>query len=339
LAPVTGAPPATKYRMKPIGIYHFWFAAALAALALAGCGDPPAGRFQGYIEGEYVFIAAPLGGALTNLAVARGDTVQAGQLLFALERESEASALRQAEENVALSQAQLEDLQKGRRPTEIASLAAQLERARANLALAETEFARRQKLRDGGAEVISAEELDSARGTRDADQAQVSQLNSDLETARLGAREDAIRAAQANVEAQTAAAAKARWAFEQKCQFAPADAAVHDILYRQGEWVDAGKPVVVLLPPANLKVRFFVPETELAKIKIGEAVSVAFDGAAKNYSATVNYLSTQPEFTPPVLYNRENRAKLVFMVEAKFAPADAIALRPGQPVDVDVEPR
>lgn len=325
--------------MKPIGIYHFWFAAALAALALAGCGDPPAGRFQGYIEGEYVFIAAPLGGALTNLAVARGDTVQAGQLLFALERESEASALRQAEKNVALSQAQLEDLQKGRRPTEIASLAAQLERARANLALAETEFARRQKLRDGGAEVISAEELDSARGTRDADQAQVSQLNSDLETARLGAREDAIRAAQANVEAQTAAAAKARWAFEQKCQFAPADAAVHDILYRQGEWVDAGKPVVVLLPPANLKVRFFVPETELAKIKIGEAVSVAFDGAAKNYSATVNYLSTQPEFTPPVLYNRENRAKLVFMVEAKFAPADAIALRPGQPVDVDVEPR
>jgi HlyD family secretion protein len=92
--------------------------------------------------------------------------------------------------------------------------------------------------------------------------------------------------------------------------------------------------VVVLLPPANIKVRFFVPETLLAKIKTGQSVEVSFDGAAKKYSATVNYISTQAEFTPPVLYNRENRAKLVFMIEAIFSPADAVDLRPGQPVDV-----
>ena len=152
-------------------------------------------------------------------------------------------------------------------------------------------------------------------------------------------RDDAIRAAQAAVESQKAARDKAKWAFDQKQQFAPANALVHDTLYRQGEWVAAGSPVVVLLPPDNLKVRFFVPQEKLPQIKTGQNVEVSFDGAAKKYSATVNYLSTQPEFTPPVLYNRENRSKLVFMIEAKFSPADAADLRPGQPVDVKLEAR
>ncbi len=307
-------------------------ACALAATLLAGCSGNSSGMFQGYIEGEYVYVAAPLGGSLTNLAVARGDSVTNGQLLFALERGSEADAARQAEKNLAQAKAQLDDLTKGQRPTEIASLEAQLDRAKANLKLSSDQFARRKQL--GGADVISKEELDQARAQRDADQAQVNQLAADLETARLGGREDAIRAAQAAVASQQAALDKAKWSFDQKQQFAPADAFVQDTLYRQGEWVAAGNPVVVLLPPENLKVRFFVPQAMLPKIKAGETVNVSFDGAAKNYSATINYISTQNEFTPPVIYNRENRAKLVYMIEAKFSPADAAELRPGQPVDV-----
>jgi HlyD family secretion protein len=158
--------------------------------------------------------------------------------------------------------------------------------------------------------VISVEELDQARAQRDADQAAV--------------------------ESQSAALDKARWSFDQKQQFAPTNAFVQDTLYRQGEWVAAGNPVVVLLPPENLKVRFFVPQEMLPKIKTGEMVNVSFDGASKNYSAAINYISTQAEFTPPVIYNRENRAKLVFMVEAKVAPPDASDVRPGQPVDVKI---
>jgi len=309
-------------------------AGALAALLLAGCSGGSSGIFQGYIEGEYVHVAAPLGGALTNLAVARGDSVTNGQLLFALERGSEADAVRQAEKNLAQAQSQLDDLKKGQRPTEIAALEAQLERAKADLKLADAELARREQL--GGADVVSKEELDQARAKRDADQAQVNQLAADLETAKLGGREDAISSAQAAVASQQAALDKTKWSFDQKQQFAPTNAFVQDTLYRQGEWVAAGNPVVVLLPPANLKVRFFVPETALAQIKTGQSVQVSMDGAAKNYSATVNYISTQAEFTPPVLYNRENRAKLVFMIEAKFSPADAADLRPGQPVDVSL---
>jgi HlyD family secretion protein len=258
---------------------------ALATLAGAGCSRGPANVFQGYIEGEYVYVAAPLGGALTNLAVARGDEVKAGQLLFELERGSEAAAVQAAEKNLA--------------------------EAGAGLALAESVYARRLQLRDGGLEVVSAEELDQARAQRDA--------------------------YRSRVDAQTAALDEARWAFNQKHQFAPTNALVHDTLYRQGEWVAAGKPVVVLLPPANLKARFFVPQAALPKIKPGLAVSVAFDGGLQAYPATVNYVSTQAEFTPPVIYSRDNRAKLVFMIEAVFAPADATALRPGQPVDVKLK--
>ena len=88
----------------------------------------------------------------------------------------------------------------------------------------------------------------------------------------------------------------------------------------QGEWVAAGNPVVELLPPANLKVRFFVPQAALPKIKPGETVSVTFDGGAHAYSATVNYISTQAEFTPPVIYSRENRAKLVYHDRGEIFP-------------------
>jgi HlyD family secretion protein len=258
-------------------------AAALATIFVAGCSENSSGAFQGYVEGEYVYVASPLGGALTNLAVARGDEVKSGQLLFELERQSESAAVQQAEKNLA--------------------------QATANLALSENELARREQLRaDSG--VISAEELDQAKSRRDSDAAQV--------------------------ESQNDALTKARWSFDQKQQFAPANAFVQDTLYRVGEFVAAGNPVIVLLPPENLKARFFVPQEMLPRIKTGENVSVTFDGATKSYSATVNYISTQAEFTPPVLYNRENRAKLIFMIEAKFSPADAAELRPGQPVDVKI---
>ena len=281
-----------------------------------------------------MYVAAPLGGTLTNLAVARGDSVQAGQLLFALERQSEAAALAEAEKNLAQAQAQLDDLNKGKRPTEIESLAAQLDRARADLKLAGDELARREKLRE--ARVNSQEDLDEAQAQRDADQAQVNQLVADLATAKLGGRDDAIRAAQDFVGSQRAAVDRAKWSFDQKQQAAPSNAAVQDTLYRQGEYVAAGNPVVSLLPPGNIKVRFFVPQQELPRIKIGGRVSVMPDGAAHPLEATVNYISTQAEYTPPVIFSRETRANLVFMIEARFSPADAMNLRPGQPVDVEL---
>ena len=308
----------------------------LLGLCLAGCTPRTPGGYQGYLEGEFVYVAAPLAGTLTDLAVSRGAEVKTGQRLFQLEREAEAAAVREAEERLAQAQARLANLRPGRRPTELAALEAQVRRAQAARELAELELQRRLALR--ATQVIAPEELDVARARRDADEAQVAALSADLATARLGARDDEIKAAEAEAQAQAAVLAKAQWALAQKVQQAPSDAWVQDTLYRPGEFVAAGNPVVMLLPPTNVKVRFFVPEPELATLHPGQAVSVSRDGVPTPLSATVTYIAHQAEFTPPVIYSQSNRAKLVYMVEASFAPADARNLRPGQPVDVRLSP-
>ncbi len=315
-----------------------WWLLALAGVALAtGCAPRRPGAWQGYIEGEYVYVAAPFGGQLTHLAVARGDPVQAGQLLYQLDSRSEQAAVREAQERLAQAQARLDNLRKGRRPSELASLEAQLNRARANLQLSEAEWKRRDQLREK--DVISAAELDTARARRDADAAQAAALASDLETARLGARDDEIRAAEAEVQALGATLAKADWALAQKQQAAPTNAVVEDTLYRPGEFVGAGLPVVSLLPSANLKVRFFVSPSALAAIAVGQRVEVSFEGTPAPIPATVSYIATQAEFTPPVIYSQENRAKFVYLIEARFAPDQAAKLHPGQPVDVTLAGR
>jgi HlyD family secretion protein len=162
----------------------------------------------------------------------------------------------------------------------------------------------------------------------------VEELVAQLATAQLGGRTDAITAAEADVAAAAAAKERAEWGVMQKTQVAPRAALVYDTLYREGEFLSAGTPAVSLLPAENLKVRFFVPETEFATLKTGDRLRVTITGRPSPLEAEVNYLSPRPEFTPPILYNRDNRAKLVFMVEASMDPAIARDLHPGQPVDV-----
>jgi HlyD family secretion protein len=213
-------------------------------------------------------------------------------------------------------------------------LEARLDSARADAAFAISELERFTRLNEE--RVISPDEMDRARTRRDATQALVASLEAELETARLGARTDEVNAGRADTAAAQAALDKARWALAQKRQLAPTNGVIHDTLYREGEWIAAGKPVVSLLPPANRKVRFFVPQERLPDIQPGTAVSVSVDGVPEAVPATISYVSTEAEFTPPVIYSRENRAKLVFMVEAVVAPEAAARLSPGQPADVRV---
>lgn len=305
-------------------------------LLLLGCSPERPEAFQGYIEGEYVYVAASVGGQLQELLVSRGDPVQAGQLLFKLDPEPEQSVVREADQRLVQAEARLSNLTKGLRPSEIAALEARLTSAKADADFAQNEMTRFERLRKES--VISPDEMDRAQTRRDAARAAVASLQADLETARLGAREDEITAAEAEVAAAKAARDRAAWAVDQKQQAAPGNSVVDDTVYRVGEWVAAGRPVVSLLPAENIKVRFFVPEAELASVRVGAPVSVSFDGAMETVSATVSYVSTQAEFTPPVIYSRENRAKLVFMVEAKFVNGTAGDLHPGQPVDARLTP-
>lgn len=301
---------------------------------LAGCNRPPSNRWQGYIEGEFVYVASPLGGALEKLQVQRGQEVKAGEPLFTLEAVAEQTARDEAERRLVQARADLEDAKKGQRPTELEALQAQVQQAQAGLALAEKELARQQQLLSGGS--ATQQDLDRARATRDQDQQRVAQLEAELQTAGLGARPDRVEAAAANVRALEAALARAEWDLSQKGQRAPQAGTVFDTLYREGEWAGAGKPVVVLLSPQNVKLRVFVPEPKLGSLHVGDPVQVFVDGTIGAVTGKVSFISPRAEYTPPVIYSRENRSKLVFRVEAIFDSATAMKLHPGQPVDVAI---
>jgi HlyD family secretion protein len=300
---------------------------------LVGCQRPPSDRVQGYVEGEFVYVASPFAGALEALAVRRGTQVRAGDALFVLERVAEKAARDEAERRLSQARANLEDARKGKRPTEIESIKAQLKQAQAALRLSTREVTRQEGLMAVPGAAVELE-VDRARAARDQDRQRVAQLQADLDTALLGSRADQVIAAEAEVRAREAALAKAEWELGQKSQQAPKSGLVFDTLYREGEWVAAGRPVVVLLPPENIKVRAFVPEKRLGTIHPGDDAHVAVDGVTRPFSGKVSYISPRAEYTPPVIYSQESRDKLVFMVEVVFDPAAAADLNPGQPVDV-----
>ncbi len=305
----------------------------LLLFALAACGDPVPDTLQGYAEGEYVRVASPFAGQLQRLAVKRGDHVKAGDPLFALEQAKEAAERREAADRVARAEAQLDNLRKAKRPPEIEALRAELEQAEADLKLAEANLKRQEQL--FGENFISRERLDDARTQATRARARVDEARAQLATATLPvARADEIRAADAEVAAARAALAQASWRVEQKAQRAPQDALVQDTLFVLGEWVPAGAPVVSLLPPGNIKVRFFVPEQRLGTVRIGQPLQMTCDGCGDPVPGTVSYIAPQAEFTPPVIYSRERREKLVFLVEARPAAGQATKLHPGQPVEV-----
>jgi HlyD family secretion protein len=306
------------------------FLCLLSCLLLAACGRGE-GLFQGYVEGEYVYVAAPSGGQLVDLAVSRGDTVTRGQRLFVLDADLERAALAEAGQNLSQAENRLADLRKGKRPSEVATIQARLAEAQAARKLADSEHRRRIKLYEQ--RTIPHEELEKARTEFEQTRQRSEAVAQELATALLGAREDEIRAAEAEVQAVRARLDQARWNLDQKTQAAPMDALVFDTLYRAGEWVPAGRPVVALLPPGNIRVRFFVPEARVASLAPGQPVEVLADGRDAPVAATVTFVSPEAEYAPPVIYSSQSRAKLVFRVEAAPRPGQA-PLNPGQPVDV-----
>ena len=312
----------------------FFYAAlfSLAALLCVSCEKNDPSLVQGYIEGEFVHVASPFGGRLENLAVERGREIEKGALLFALEETAEQAAFDEAQRRVEQARAELEDAKTGQRPSEIQTLEAQLGEMRAALVLAEIELERQQKLL--ATNVASKRDLDVARAQRDETSQRVAQLEATLVTAKLGSRTDQIRAAEQNLLAQQASLQGAEWNLSQKKQFAQQSALVSDTLYREGDWVDAAKPVVVLLPPGNVKVRVFVAQQLIGRIQIGNAAEVLVDGLEKPFPAKVTYISPRAEFTPPVIFSQSMREKFAFLVELSVDPETAKKLHPGQPVDV-----
>jgi HlyD family secretion protein len=183
---------------------------------------------------------------------------------------------------------------------------------------------------------ISATRLDEARAARERDAARVAEVQAQLATARDAARPDEIAAAEADQRAAESDLASTQWREDQTLGRSTATATVHDVMYRPGEWVGQGLPVIALLPDGAVKVRFFVPQAALTRIRVGESVAVSCDGCPPGLAARITFVSDQAEYTPPVIYSNESRSKLVFMVEAKPDDKTAQLLKPGQPLDVRI---
>ncbi len=309
--------------------------AATALVLMASCAQKPTNTYQGYIEGKFVYVASPQSGRLDQVNVARGDTVAAGHPLFALGDEPEASEMRTAEHVLRSSESRLNDLETGKRPAEVDVTRAELAQAVAAKKQADNILASDEaQFKAGG---IAQTELISAQGTAETSAAKVKEFDADLAVDALPAREQQIKAQTDQVAADRASLANAEWHLKQKQIVAPRNGLVFDTLYRQGEWVAAGNPVVQILPPENLEIRFFVPETVVGGLRVGGNVRVACDGCACDVAARISFVSPQSEYTPPVIYSNENRSKLVYMVIASPPAQTAATLHPGQPVEVTVE--
>jgi len=285
---------------------------------------------SGYVEGEALYLSSATQGQLSDVAVVRGQRVTAGQPLFAVDAGPLVGQRDQAAAALAAAQARAEDARKGQRPAELSVYDAQAAAAQAQLRDAQAEFNRVSVLARQG--YYPRARLDQARAARDTAAANVRAIEREKTVATLGARRDAQVAAEAQVEQAKAGLMEAQSRLDQVSPKAPANARVQDVFFQKGEWAAPNQPVVALIPDDRVRLRFFVPERAMSKYRVGQAVHFTCDGCAGG-RAVVNYVSPGPEFTPPVIYSRNTRDRMVFMVEA--LPDNPRALSPGQPIDVE----
>ena len=302
-------------------------------IILMGCSRSP--TYQGYVEGEFVYVATSLAGRLDRLLVHRGETIKTNTLLFALESEEQIQAQRQSLKILAASLSQWKDLEQPvKRPPELDVIKAQIDEAIANAKKSELQLKRDEE--QYAAKGISKGQLDDSRYSHASDVAKIEEMQSELASGELPARKYLIRAQEFQVAAAKAALAQAQWRLDQKIVYSTVEGLVFDTLYRVGDWVGAGDPVIQMLPPQNIKVRFFVPEKMVGKLTLNQGIKIHVDGI-KDVEAKITYISTQAEYTPPVIYSNETRSKLTFMIEAHpLNIKEAPRLHPGQPVEVIV---
>lgn len=304
----------------------------LSVLALAGCTRSEA-RFHGWAEADETRVAPLTTGTLTRLTVERGQSVDAGTLLFTQDCEAERASRDEAAARLAQAQAQLANLEAGGRATDLDAALASVREARSALELARLDLARTEQLAREGA--ATPQRLDLSRSSEEQAAARLRSAEAKLRSLQISVgRVQEIEAQRAATEVARAALASAEWKLQQRSASAPASGRVVDTYYRPGEMVPAGSAVLSLLPDGALRVRFFVPEPSLASIRIGAPVRVTCEACSGPLEATVSYVSPKPEYTPPVVYAGDARSKLVFLVEARSTALQG--LHPGQPLDVQV---
>lgn len=301
----------------------------LASLLSCGDAQPLA---VGYVEGEFVWLAPIETAHVQTVAVRRGDLVEPGQIIVRLEDTDVRIAVAQAEAALAQAEAQLADLKIGKRPEEIDVLTAALTSSEAEHEEAGRVLERTQDLFNRG--TATQAQLDTAKTQLQVTASAIGQAKANLAVANLPARPEAIRAAEEAVKQASATLEEAHWRQSKRSLASPSAGRVDDVIRDPGDIAGPSAPVLSLLPDGAVKLKVYVPEPDFSKLKVGGKLTVRCDGCGDDLTATISYVSPDPEFTPPVIYSLETRQKLVYLVEAR--PDGDTRLKPGQIVDVDL---
>jgi HlyD family secretion protein len=306
------------------------FPTSLVALVIPGFGAPAQPIYTGYVEADYVYLAPATTGIIATIPVKEAQAVHKGEVMFTLNSAQQLALLRAAQAQVAAAKADAENLSTGGRTEELDVARASLKKAEADLALAQTNADRTAKLNAQG--FAPQSRLDQDNSTLASAAAQVNQLKAQLAVTELPARNAQQAAAEASLAAAQAQAEKAAADLADRTVAAPADGRIERVYYSEGETAAQGTPVVSLLPAEALKVKFYINEANRTAFKLGDVVGVSCDGCPPGLKATLSFLASDPQTTPPIIYSRDERSRLVFLAEAKLhAPGSVL---PGQPVTV-----
>ncbi|MBP9952114.1 MAG: HlyD family efflux transporter periplasmic adaptor subunit [Cypionkella sp.] len=300
----------------------------LFALLIPSLGPAPDPSFNGYVEADYIYVAPSSAGRIEAIAVDEGDLVQKGQLLVSMETTAQTAALRAATAGVAVAKANLANLSTGGRTAEVEVIRASLHSAEARQHLAATVLERSSNLLARG--LVPSAQVDADRAALASADAQVDQLRAQLQVSELPARDAQRIAAEASLDMARAELAAAQFNLDSRLVRAPDAGKIEKRFFDPGEVAAAGAPVLSLFRPDNLKAIFFVPEAQRATLAVGKRLSVSCDGCAAGLGAEITRLADEPQYTPPILYSRDERGRLVFRAEARLLASTGFL--PGQPV-------
>jgi HlyD family secretion protein len=304
-----------------------WREPLLSALGLSG----ERARYLGYVEGETSLIAPPVAGRLVQRPVERGVWVKQGDRLYVIDPVLAQAEVARNAGALAESQSRYENLLKGKRPEEKEVTTAQRHETEAALAMAEIEYKRQSELLAKG--VGTRKDFENADSQMRQLRMRQASLVAQEKVNELAARPDEIAAAKATVDQNQANLDQAKKRLDDLMPVAPEDGLIENTFFNIGEWVPAGTPVVSLLPPYRVKLRFYVPQDDAAHAQMGQTVSFTCDSCPPDLKAHIIYVSPRAEYTPPVIYSQTARTKLVFLIEARPDPTQT-RLPPGLPVTV-----